>query len=446
MLLFLQINIHSKAFSGCDSLTTVTIPDSVTSIDSGVFSSCNNLQYNTYGNAYYLGNRDNPYLCLVKAITKDINSCSIHSDCKIIYSNAFINCTSLTSIAIPNSVTYIGRYAFSGCTGLTSITIPNSITSIEVGAFEGCHSLTSVTIPDSVTYIGGSAFSGCRLTSVTIPNSVTYIGKGAFSSCSGLTSITLPFAGAELNGTDDTHFGYIFGASDYSKHSDYLPSKLTTVVITGGNFIGAFAFPGCSGLTSITIPNSVTSIDDYAFSGCTGLTGFTIPNSVTAIGSYSFSGCSGLTSIIIPNSVTSIGYYAFYGCTGLTSITIPNSVTTISHGAFSDCTGLTSIIFNGTEEEWNAIKRYDSWNENTGNYTITFAGTKESLTYTLNDDGVSYSVSGIGSCTDTNVVIPSTYNDLPVTAISNNAFWGCSGLTSITIPNSVTSIGSYAFV
>ncbi len=134
--------------------------------------------------------------------------------------------------------------------------------------------------------------------------SVTSIGWSAFSGCSGLTSITIP-------------------------------NSMTR--------IGEGAFSGCSGLTLVTIPNSVTSIGSSAFSGCSGLTSVTIPNSVTSIGSYAFSSCSGLTSVTIPNSVTSIGYRVFSGCSGLTSVTIPNSVTSIEEGAFSGCSGLTSV-------------------------------------------------------------------------------------------------------
>ena len=198
----------------------------------------------------------------------------------------------ITTANIPASVTYsgttysvtsIGEGAFGDCSSLTSVTIPNSVTSIGDNAFSGCSGLTSVTIPNSVTSIGFYAFSGCSgLTSVTIPNSVTSIEYEAFGGCSGLTSVTIP-------------------------------NSVTS--------IGGSAFFGCSSLTSVTIPNSVTSIGAYAFYECSGLTSVTIPNSVTSIGDGAFYGCSGLTSVIIPNSVTSIGKMAFAGCSGLTTIT-----------------------------------------------------------------------------------------------------------------------------
>ncbi len=121
-------------------------------------------------------------------------------------------------------------------------------------------------------------------------------------------------------------------------------SDLTSVTIPNSvTSIGMSAFSGCSGLTSVTIPNSVTSIGMSAFSDCSGLTTITIGNSVKSIGERAFQGCTGLTSITIPNSVTSIGESAFYKCTGLTSITIGNSVTSIGNWAFERCTGLTDL-------------------------------------------------------------------------------------------------------
>ena len=149
----------------------------------------------------------------------------------------------------------------------------------------------------------------------------------AFSGCSGLTSLTIPSSVTEIG-------SYAF--EDCSGLTSLtIPSSVTS--------IGWYAFEGCSGLTSLTIPSSVTSIGRETFMGCSGLTSLTIPSSVTSIGWSAFSGCSGLTSLTIPSSVTSIGYYAFSGCSGLTSLTIPSSVTSIDDNAFSGCRGLTSI-------------------------------------------------------------------------------------------------------
>ena len=221
---------------------------------------------------------------------------------------AFINCTGLISVTIPNSVTSIGDGAFQGCSALTSVTIPNSVISIGASVFSGCSGLTSVTIPNSVISIGNNAFDGCNdLTSVTIPNSVTSIGNYAFKYCTGLTSFIIP-------------------------------NSVTS--------IGVGVFFLCTGLISITIPNSVTIIGNEAFTYCFALTSVSIPNSVTSIGSVAFFNCSSLTSVTIPNSVISIGNNIFAYCSGLTSVTIPTSVTSIGDYAFAYSSGLASVTVN----------------------------------------------------------------------------------------------------
>ncbi len=227
-------SIGDRVFFGCIGLTSITIPDSVTSIGDRAFFGCTKLAYTNYDNGIYLGNTNNPYICLIRVNDTTATTFTIPETTKVIYSDAFSGRTEFTSITISDSVTSIGERAFYVCTGLTSITIPDSVTSIGYSAFYGCTGLTSIIIPDSVTSIGYSAFYGCtRLTSITIPDGVTSIGYYAFSYCTRLTSITIP-------------------------------DSVTS--------IGERAFEGCTGLTSITIPDSVTSIGSYAFSGCSNLT------------------------------------------------------------------------------------------------------------------------------------------------------------------------------
>ena len=371
-----------------------------------------------------------------------LTSVTIPNSVTYIGEMAFYDCSGLTSVTIGNSVTSIGNCAFSGCSGLTSVTIPNLVTSIGNGAFYGCSGLTSVTIPNSVTSIGNSAFYGCSgLTSVTIPNSVTSIGGSAFSGCIGLTSVTI---GNSVTSIGNAAFSYCSGLTTVNFNAAYCTtafvfsgcSNLSTVNIGNNVQYISGTFRNCSGLTSVTIGNSVTSIGDNAFSGCSGLTSVTIPNSVTSIGSDAFRGCIGLTSVTIGNSVTSIGNSAFYGCSGLTSVTIPNSVTSIGYYAFMSCSGLTSIVVSSG----NTV--YDS--RNNCNAIIESATNK--LLQGCRNTTIPNSVTSIGNyafagCSGlTSITIPNS-----VTGIGNYAFAGCSGLTSITIPNSVTGIGSYAF-
>ena len=378
-------------------------------------------------------------------------------------------------VTIPSTVTYngviysvtsIGNWAFIDCSSLTSITIPNSVTSIGDDAFYSCSGLTSITIPNSVTSIGDDAFYSCSgLTSITIPESVTSIGYGAFIGCSSVTSI---FWNAkdyiDLSGwnyTDENYLPFYDIRSQitsfvFGNNVEYIPIKLcygmenitsiripNSVVTIGESAfsncydltfvtidigvasIGDCAFERCFGLTSITIPNSVTSIGDWAFAYCEGLTSITIPNSVTSIGNSAFTGCSGLTSLTIPNSVTSIGDDAFHNCSGLTSITIPNSVTSIGSEAFYGCSSLTSVI-------WNAENCADF-----SSYSPFYDISSQITSFTLGEN-VKHIPASLcdGMSKLTSLTIPNS-----VTSIGDDAFHNCSGLTSITIPNSVTSMG-----
>ena len=387
---------------------------------------------------------------------------------------AFDGCTSLTSITIPNSVTSIGDYAFDGCSSLTSITIPESVTSIGWGAFYGCTSLTSpvynahcfaymptsysgaYTIPEGIKQIAGAAFDGCSsltsititnsvtsigdhafydcasLTSITIPNSVTSIGSNAFYNCTSLTSITIPESVTSIGQGAFEHTriyninwenDVLYISNCLIKANDYISGSYT--IKDNTRLIADYAFYNCSKLTSITIPESVTSIGDYAFRGCTSLTSITIPESITSIGDYAFCRCSSLTSITIPNSVTSIGWWAFYNCSRLTSITIPESVTSIGDDAFYGCSSLVSIV-------WNA-KNFADFTEAQNASFYSIRSQINSFTF---GEKVEHIPAYLCYYMDklTSIAIPNS-----VTSIGSNAFYDCSKLTKTNYTGDVAS-------
>ena len=251
--------------------------------------------------------------------------------------NGFLDCTGITSVTIPPGVTDIGNSAFYGCTSLISVTIPASVTTIGVQAFQGCDLLSSVTLPAGLTAISSQAFSGCySLTSMTIPAAVTSIGIAAFDGCYGLTSITIPAAVTSIG--LDAFVGCAGLATisvdpsnpNYKSVGGVLFDKAgTTLLKVPAKFSGFY-----------TIPNGVTSIGVNAFVDCDGVTGVSIPASLTSLSGFN---SSGLTSLVIPSTVTSILASAFSPCVHLTTVTIPSSVTSIGIQAFDQCPALTDV-------------------------------------------------------------------------------------------------------
>ena len=362
----------------------------------------------------------------------------------------------VTEVVIPDGVTSIEKNAFKRCNQITRVIIPKTVTSIGGeflgGAFQECSALTSVTIPESVTHIGRYAFYKCsELKHLTIPNSVTEIGDCAFEDCNGLIQkeyglhyvdrwvvgrdIEIPEANIikDIVLRSDT-IGIAMSALESYK-------ELRSLKIPNGvKYICFNAFRECVSLTSVNIPTGMTNIGPQTFSGCTGLTEITIPNTITAIERYAFNSCWSLKFISIPDNVTSIGDCAFDSCRGLKSVTISNSVTNIAESAFADCGALESITVAADNLNYKSVN----------NCLLTKDG--KTLIRGNNSGFIPDGVTKIGAsafdgCSSLkSVTIPNSVTTIGGSSFSmRGAFRGCTGLTTITIPNGVTGIGDYMF-
>lgn len=472
-------DIGNGAFKNCRSLVSVSIPDTVTNIGEDVFLNCPDemifiVDNNDFVISYLEKNQFNytNNAPLVFKLNEDGQSYSvaghnITTENKIIIPNtynglpvtsiensAFLACTSLTSVTIPNSIKSIGDNAFFNCSEEltfiidnnaylieyleknnlnhtiklpvvlelnedgqsysvvghniaieTELVIPSTyndlpVTSIADHVFEDCIALTSVIIPNSVTSIGDFAFNSCvALTSVTIGDGVTTIGEGAFYYCVALTSITIP-------------------------------NSVTN--------IGESAFAYCNGLENVTLENGITSLGILMFEGCRSLTSITIPDTVTTIGAGAFYECIKLTNITIPDKVTSIGEAAFYYCRDLVSVTVPDSVTEIHETAFAECSS--ELVFIVDNNDY--VIEYAE--KNNFDYIVNSINQSD-FEFLYNEDKTSCSVTRYNSTTETKVVIPSTYNGVPVTNIAFNTFANNGLISTIIIPESVTTIEEGAF-
>ena len=452
-------SIGDYAFSGCSGLTSLTLPAGITSIGESVFYGCRGLTSLTLpAGITWIGSSAFEGCSGLTSLTLPAGIASIGDE-------AFRGCSGLTSLTLPAGIASIGDKAFRGCSGLTSLNLPASIIWIGSSAFEGCSGLTSLTLPAGITSIDSYAFNGCSgLTSIYVyaekvpkidskafegldaKKCTLYVPMGTYDDywlsgfgdyfenivefdATGIDKITINLEKAgtlpyriesnyhstnlkiigEINGTDLWMIRKM-ARSTYGKLSvlDLSEAKIVeggdNDYYTSNDVIGSYAFKGCSGLTSLTLPADITEIGDGAFEDCSRLTSLTLPAGITKIGHDAFKGCSGLTSLTLPAGITEIGYRAFYGFSGLTSLTLPASITSIGSCAFQGCSGLTSLTLSAGIT---SIGRY------------AFDG-----------------CSGLTSLT-----LPAG-----ITSIGDDAFRGCSGLTSIYVyAEKVPKIGSNVF-
>ena len=414
------------AFYKISGITSVTIPEGVTDIDTSAFYSCPNLREvhlpstlvwlpGGEGNAFQ--NCDNIRIITVAANNPKLyskNNCVIERETGAL----IFGCA---SSVIPNdgSVKIIDRYAFGSTASLTEIVIPEGVTEIRQGAFASCTNLKKISLPKSLTEIDSYAFASCTsLESVTLGENVTYIGTDAFRECASLKYVTFP------------------------KKVEYL---------------GESVFSGCASLESIILPEGIERIYGGMFIGCSNLKTVVLPDGLKSIGQSAFLSCTALESIVIPDGVTMIDGAAFFNCSGLKSITIPKSVSVINSETFRDCKELTEIVFLGEVSEWKSIKIGEGWNTDSGIRIIKcsdgdiklydepeYDGSR-GLEYEISDDGKYAILVGIGTCTDKDIVVATTYNGLPVTKIDSYALYNCQFIESVVIPEGVTIIHDEAF-
>jgi len=513
------------AFANCTRLTSINIPNSITTISAFAFTDCYRLPSINIPTSVTTIERDAFEFCFNLIIFTEFTSCpegwspawnstarpvvwggangsleftlidngtayavsrgtwaepvvtipAVYNNLPVtlIFPNGFSNCSSITSVHIPDSVTIIGLAAFDGCENLININIPNSVTMIDWGAFRYCASLTSIMIPNSVTEIGGVAFGFCaNLTSINIPSSVTFIGQNAFVNCNkliiyaehqgqpeGWAADWNAYRPVVWGGTVESLVFTLIDNETVYQVSQGAPNEANIVIPAVHNGlpvtkIADYGFEYSSSITSVTIPSSITSIGVFAFADCPNLTSVTMAEGVMEIGNMAFFRCHNLASINIPNGVISIGHYALAGCFSITSLNIPSSVTSIDD-AFRACVGITSI----NVAEGNPVYRSE------GNCLIQTSA----VIFGCPTSEIPISVNMIAEyafaeCTSlTSITIPSSVIIISRTAffncrnlasvtienglvwIQSSAFQGCTSLTSIVFPNSVNNIHNNAF-
>ena len=471
------------AFEGCDKLTSVKLPSTLTSIGAGAFEDCSTL-----------------------------TSITIPASVTSIGAEAFVGCSALTSITIPASVTAIGEFAFCGCSALTSMAIPASVDTIGYAIFAGCENLSSVvvdannakydsrdscnaiietttntliaaspvtTIPSTVKTIGSGAMAILPYDTIHIPEGVVSIGEYAFQKCRSLVSITFPESIESIGdgAFDKTPWfgslpdGEVYVGKVLYAYKGEAPDGFSCIVEEGTKAIGAYAFDG-SNIGDIYIPSSVTSIGEGAFYNCKHLQVLELPKGITTIGDGAFIGCEALTSVVLPESLSSCGSDIFDGCSSLTSAQLPSTWTTIPAGIFEGCSSLTSVTipagvtsidayaFSGCTS-LAAITIPDKV-EYIGDNAFAFCHSLQTiaLPHSVKQiaDGAFYNCSNLKSLTILTgvkevgerafascvalckVEIPNT-----VTTIGQDAFQNCDALASVELPNSITSLGSRVF-
>ena len=403
------VNLGPESFKQLVNMTSVIIPNTVTNIGELAFRNCSSL-----------------------------TNVQFSSTLKSIGTRAFVSCHSLEEVVLPQGFVSLGQYAFGGCKALKSVLFPDGLRSIGEGAFCGpgmayeediaCTNLAEITIPNTVTNIGWWAFSRCtNLTSANIGGGV--IGKRAFADCVRLSDVTL---GENVTSIGEAAFSGCINLTEL-----VIPDSVTS--------IGASAFKDCTKLTRITLGNGVKSIGNYAFQGCTNLTEIIIPDSVTMIGDYTFQGCCN-ARITWGKNIFQMGRYAFAQCAALREVVLDRTAF-IGDYAFSQCTSLERVVLSerahrlGTHafEQCSSLETVEIGGGDIGESAFYYC--PKLRVVTLGDKVTSVGRSAFAS---QKALATLALGSSVITNIMDYAFYDTS-ITSVTLPESIQSVGQYAF-
>ena len=432
------VKIGNSVFENRTELVSVMLPDTVTEIGSRAFEDCKNLK------TVILSNNLTTICGYAFSGCISLDGVVLPSSMLYIYGNAFYNCTSLTKINIPKNmvwkfsgsnyygafrycsalktvefeagITSVSERLFEACTGLESITIPDTVTEIGSRAFEDCKNLKTVILSNNLTTICGYAFSGCiSLDGVVLPSSMLYIYGNAFYNCTSLTKINIP-----------KNMVWKFSGSNYYGAFRYCSALKTVEFEAGITSVSERLFEACTGLESITIPDTVTKIGYAAFRDCKNLKNAIIPEGVTEIEGYCFNGCSSLEAIEIPDSVSKVGSLVFYECTSLKKVKLPKNINYIPEFMFSGCSSLKDIVIPETVTKIERIAFY-------GCSSLDMINLPDGITIIENN--------AFGQCVNlADVKLPAKLEE-----ISNFAFYGCVKLNNVNLPVKLEKICDSAF-
>lgn len=468
-----------SAFEDCTSLTAVTIPGGLTkagSLGNGVFTGCSALTTVQFGSglvaipdALFEGTGLKT-ITLPESVTSigpwafancaKLEQVSFPAGLTSIDLCAFENCTALTAVTLPKRLTELGNEAFENCSALKSVWIPKSLTNINGfgGSFKGCTALTDITFETGITKIADYQFADSPIKSITIPGTVTTIGMSAFSGCANLTAIDLPSSVTEID-------GYAFKnctaltAVTLPKHLRRLDMEaffgctaLKSVFIPLSLQTASSPFRNCTALTDVTFEDGRTELPDTLLEG-SGIRQLTVPQTVTKIGYSAFAGCTQLTAITLPAGLRELGNEAFKGCTALTGVALPDSLTDLGYGVFRDCSALTAAEFPAgiAPVSWSSgssmLRNCTSLRSVKLPKTVSslgdyfFAGCTALEQIVLPDSVTEIGSNLFNGCTSLADVTLSTN----LQAIQENTFYGCVSLQKLVAPYAVTKIGKNAF-